>query len=218
MAHLWDDIAVSGEQVRLIEGDCRQYIPALQPVDVVLTDPPYIWWNILMDAPQGAPDMLYWPIHAMVQQWFPLMLARVRVGVWMTTDRKYLPYYDLPGMVRLLWSLPSYQDREPVLVYIGKPPRADVPTAIREGYQYGQDSQSAWWRALLDLCPCDTGVVFDPFCGTGSGLIAAVEAGYQAIGVECDPDIYQACARNVRACLHRQNLLHSGPTGPRSET
>ena len=39
--------------------------------------------------------------------------------------------------------------------------------------------------------PQGTGIVVDPFCGSGATVAAAAHLGYLAVGVERDPDCYQ---------------------------
>jgi modification methylase len=52
-------------------------------------------------------------------------------------------------------------------------------------------------RRLVRMFSVDGDTVLDPFAGTGTTLWAAAEAGRDAIGVERDPGVYAALAREV---------------------
>lgn len=49
-------------------------------------------------------------------------------------------------------------------------------------------------RAML---PMERGVILDPFAGSGSTLAAAVALGYEAVGVELDPDYVKLAAQAI---------------------
>jgi site-specific DNA-methyltransferase (adenine-specific) len=203
------------EAATLIHGDCRLMLPHLPPVDVVLTDPPYMTWETVAQEYAAHP---LWSVTAMMQQWYPLVLQRTRVGLWMTTDRRYLPYYALPEVTGRVWPLMPTPVREPMLCYVGRPLRQEPSPALLGQFRYGQDSPVAWWAGLLALCPCERGVVLDPFCGTGSSLVAGLEAGYRVIGLERDEATYDRCRTRVRTCLNTLSGVYSGPSGPGQET
>lgn len=57
-------------------------------------------------------------------------------------------------------------------------------------------------------------LVLDPFAGSGATLVAALRKGRRAIGVEFDPEIYQAAAARIRA---EADALHEN-TAVRPET
>ena len=183
----------------LIHGDCRLVLDTLPEIDVVLTDPPYVWSPLLCGLEdQGVningPEGLTWPVLVWMQQWYPLVCMRSKVGVWLTTDRLYLPYYALGGWPVQRWALEPACDRVPWLCWIGKRPLLAEPTPETLAlYRYGSDSPTAFWSALLALTPGDRGILLDPFCGTGSTLVAGRQAGYRTIGIEQDAAIYARC-------------------------
>jgi site-specific DNA-methyltransferase (adenine-specific) len=49
-------------------------------------------------------------------------------------------------------------------------------------------------RGVLPLC---TGIIYDPFCGSGSTLAAAANLGYEAVGTERDPTYFSMAARAI---------------------
>lgn len=49
-------------------------------------------------------------------------------------------------------------------------------------------------------------LVFDPMCGTGSALVAAVQAGRRAVGVELNPDFARLAAQRVATAVAAADL------------
>lgn len=43
-------------------------------------------------------------------------------------------------------------------------------------------------RLLIDACCIEGGLVIDPFCGSGTTIVAAVQSGRKAIGIDINPD------------------------------
>lgn len=217
------------DRITLIEHDYRTMIPHLPPVDVVLTDPPYVWYDgmLAFDA-QGYlddnPVEAVWPVFTWMWQWVPLLLARVRQTVWLTSDRRYLPFYRhfLPATLTMTdWPVLDDGTGQAHLVHIGPAPLPCPPPATLAAYRYGSDSPVAFWAGLLAATPTSGGVLLDPFCGTGSALEAGVEAGYRVVGIEHRHDTFARLQRRMIAVDARQaatNGVSSGLTGPSKET
>lgn len=51
------------------------------------------------------------------------------------------------------------------------------------------------------------GLVVDPFMGSGSTVVAALEQGRRAIGIESDPDCFEAACRWIRESLGQRPLF-----------
>ena len=53
------------------------------------------------------------------------------------------------------------------------------------------------------------GRVFDPFCGTGTALVAAVEEGREAVGVEIEEKFCEMDARRVAAVVAQGTMFRT---------
>ena len=54
-------------------------------------------------------------------------------------------------------------------------------------------------RMLVQACVRPGGTVLDPFCGSGTTLVAAVESGRRAIGIDRDPTAIEIARERLRA-------------------
>ncbi|WP_266076533.1 DNA-methyltransferase [Brucella intermedia] len=62
------------------------------------------------------------------------------------------------------------------------------------------------------------GVVFDPFMGSGSTLVAAARLGKTGIGVELDSNYFDTACRRVEAGLKQTSMFRAKPANDNFET
>jgi DNA modification methylase len=73
-----------------------------------------------------------------------------------------------------------------------------TPRAEREIADHPSLKPQAFLRALVRaVLPTGTGVILDPFAGSGSTLAAANAVGYSSIGIERDQDYYNMACEAV---------------------
>jgi DNA modification methylase len=82
---------------------------------------------------------------------------------------------------------------------------APVQSTARNGRVHPHEKPVALMRLLLQKCP--GGVVIDPFCGSGSTLVAAAQLGRQAIGIEVDSDYCAIAAKRVAEAFAQEALF-----------
>jgi len=94
---------------------------------------------------------------------------------------------------------------KPVLVFY-KPPLAvwwnwflDVPSGSKEkDYHEWQKTEAHDKHFISALCPAG-GLVFDPFMGSGTAGVAAVQLGRSFIGIEVDPATFASAKERIEA-------------------
>lgn len=177
-------------------------------VDLVLTDPPYgvgvDYGSHMDDSPEAVAEL--------VGKFMPLVLLHPRALI--TSGHRCM--WDYPRPTWLLgWVHPAgsganswgFTCLNPVLAYgkdpylaagLGRRPDTLVLTADREGIDgHPVVKPLAVWRWLIERGTIKEGqVVFDPFMGSGTTLIAAQVSGRVAVGIELAPAFVDVgCAR-----------------------
>jgi len=203
--------------VTLYHGDCREILPDLRGIDLVLTDPPY---GIAYQHGARKGGVLYGSDGVTI------------VG----DDRPFDPSHVLKAATRLiLWGANHYADKLPAsrgwLVWDKRGPdgpvndQSDVELAWTNFLATARTFHRRWWGgirggreqaegryhmnqkpvALLQWClswvdPAPS-LVCDPYVGSGSTLVACKDLGIKAIGIEIEERYCeiaaQRCAQEV---------------------
>lgn len=189
-------------------GDCREVLPSIV-ADVMVTDPPFgieyysghkgaLPRSIAGDESTALRDevLASWPGPAIVfGSWrAPRPAATRMLLVWDTGGALGMGALDLP------WK-PAHQE---IYVlgggFVGErtsdvlrcPP---VQAMAANGRTHPHEKPVKLLGALLAKCP--PGLALDPFCGTGSMLIAAKSLGRKAVGVEIEERYCEIAAERL---------------------
>ena len=193
------------EGITIYRGDCRDILPELPKVDLVLTDPPY------------GISLEYASYNDSIDNWFQLMnlcvpllrqlapftimpsCAVKRLGWWYAhhaPDWLICWYKGSPGHQSAI----GFNDWEPLLVW-GKPPKP-----MHDHFQTvcGFDMKDhpcpkpvQWAKWLVQRGCVDGGTVLDPFMGSGTTLRAAKDLNRQAIGIEIEEKYCEIAAKRL---------------------
>lgn len=212
----------SDNLVTLYHGDCRDILPTLDPVDLIVTDPPYgINYVSNHTVGRGARPITNDGARlsiALQRNVIPLLRANhvlwfTRWDVWPDVWAELGPWFPLRGM--LVWDKgdPGMGD----LNHWG--PSYELIASAGYGKTTGGRDQSVIRyakppattrvhptekpRALLQylirkLAPT---TVLDPFAGGGSTLLAAKVLGCKAIGVEIDERYCERIAQRLTGAV-----------------
>jgi DNA modification methylase len=197
--------------VTIYHGDCREILPTLEPVDLVLTDPPYGIAHPTDYASRKRGSLAacrdYPPVHGDDEPFDPTWLLAL----------------DKPTV---LWGANYYADKLPPssgwLVWDKeRPDDLDQSTcelawtnfikgvrrfrylwngAIRKGNQrleHPTEKPIALMAWVLTHRWTPEGVVLDPFMGSGTTLRAAKDLGRKAIGIEIEEKYCEIAARRM---------------------
>ena len=227
--------------ITLYQGDCRDVLPTLGQVDLVLTDPPYgIGWK------RGVNHARLSPANAGIandedtsaRDWI-LEHATVPAVVF---GSFYAPF---PSRVRqvLVWQKPPdaglvgsvtgcRRDAEPIFLVGDWPVRTverssvfrsrggQAATCAETGHPHTKPLPLMLELVSLFTDPGET--ILDPFAGSGTTLVAAYQLGRKAIGVELEEKWCEVTARRLEACTpplftvpaeKPQQLTWEGPAG-----
>ncbi len=193
---LSDCLYYQDDWATIYHGDCREILPLLEPVDLVLTDPPYnVGINYLVNQLmiKKLAKILVW-----ARSWF--FICR-QSKTLLVTGQGRLPYYAIiePWKWLLCWWKPAAMGRSPVgfnewepIALWGNGSNAGFPDVIRACIIPQNDTGNHpcpkplyWATGQLIRFPKSESIL-DPFMGSGTTLRAAKNLGRRAIGIEIE--------------------------------
>lgn len=201
--------------ITIYNGDCREILPTLSPVDLVLTDPPYGMNKFETDGKDYLDDVgpalrSTWEVMRGGASLFVFTstgeVVKVANAIGQTLRRMFwmykpadctYPYYGwLLTSEAILWFVkgekPLLKDRNPF--------RHDCYVHRRVGMEGVEGHPTVKpLSVILDFasrCP-DEGTIIDPFMGSGTTLRAAKDLGRKAIGIEIEERYAEIAAKRL---------------------
>jgi site-specific DNA-methyltransferase (adenine-specific) len=221
---------IETDQYTLYLADCLDVLPTLEGVDAVVTDPPF---NVVNRSSSGlrnldrkSADSL--PVDASslaasiasvvsgsayvfcgTEQVSDLRRAFVdagmstRQGVWektnpspMNGERLWLSSVELCVFAR--------HPKAPFNEFCASPvwrgptePRGDHPTAKPDWLM----------RRLISASCAPNSLILDPFMGSGTTGVAAIELGHRFVGIEIDEDYFSIAAKRIAHAASQRRLF-----------
>lgn len=183
-------------------GDCREILPTLGKVDAVVTDPPYgidYGRNGSFQASHGWSqwrEKVEWDVDRPEKEVFDLILSASKEQIiW---GGNYFSDYLPPSMQWLVWdkgqrdfSLADFEmawSSQHKAARIMTYPRA---RALQDGKEHPTQKPLELMRWCIDLLPPKFATICDPFMGSGTTGVAAVNKGKSFIGVEREVSDFQ---------------------------
>lgn len=219
----------------VVQGDCVDVMRGLPDgcVDAIVTDPPYNAINRatggLRSLDKGVADsspinipflaaefwrigresFYVWCSAEQVSFWtleFRKLGGTTRAGVWhktnpspMNGDRLWLSALELCVFARKPKATFNLHCAHPLW---------DEPTEQGDIDHPTPKPVSLMRRQLLASMP-EGGVVLDPFCGSGSTGVAAVDSGYRFIGIEMQPEYANLSRRRIADAAAQGSLFNA---------
>ena len=177
--------------ITIYHGDCRDILPSLPKVDLVLTDPPYgagYASNPILGKNRRSDPHKPQSWDASQVSYLPLVISHGTDAIIWGGN-----YYPLPpSRCWFVWykpdALPSMADCE--LAWVSKDGNAQHftwTTAATNPERLGHCTQKP--EALMKWCMnkfISAQTILDPFMGSGTTLRAAKDLGRKAIGIEIE--------------------------------
>jgi len=229
-----DSAAVSGSVQRLVLpglvlycGDCLELLPQLEPVDAVVTDPPYGYnYESNRVAATTTAGWMRKPIMGDSDTSLrDSVIAWAEGKPWAAFGAWKMPK---PEGVRgvLIWdkgpasgmgdlSFPWKGSWEEI--YIGGKGWAGhrgegvikghwIVTRASMGRMHPNEKPVSLMGHLIDKLPEEC-TILDPFMGSGSTIIAAIRTGRKAIGIEKDPEHFKTACERIKRELAQGDLF-----------
>lgn len=195
--------------IEIWHGDCREILPRLPKVDLVLTDPPYgigEAYASFVDTPEN--------VRQLVSEVVPLCTGRAAVTL-LTCATRQIWFYPQAVWI-MAWVNKAgtgmnpfgFTCWQPILCY-GKDPylarqlgsRPDIiehsETSEKNGHPCPKPFR--FWEKLMLRGSVNNGdMVLDPFMGSGTTLVAAKNLGRRAIGIEIEEKYCEIAVKRLR--------------------
>ena len=204
--------------ITIYHGDCRDILPSLPKVDLVLTDPPYgIMGGRGNNATHGkgnyepnfTDDLEY--VKNVSSKIIENLIPKTRSMI-VTPGYKGMWFYPIPSdygcfyhPASASWGTWGHQTWSPIFYY-GKDPRAgkgQSPTSMqlkeaaeKNGHPCPKPIRA--WQWLLNKGSLEGETVLDPMMGSGTTLRAAKDLSRKAIGIEIEEKYCEIAVKRLR--------------------
>lgn len=191
-------------------GDCRDVLPTLGKVDAVVTDPPYGLGKKMQGGTWGAKpefkEMVRWDAeHPSVDLLLQIASLSASCVMWGGN------YFGLPpSRGWLVWdkanAVPTMADVELAWTNLDRPAKRYRGLVGR--VEHGHPTEKPldlmkWTLAQVGEAP----TILDPFMGSGTTGVAAVQMGRDFIGCEIDPAYFDIACRRIEDAQRQGSLF-----------
>ena len=194
-------------------GDCLDILPTLPKVDAVITDPPFGLGEKMQGgtwgAKEGFKEMLTWDSAPPEVDDLLLIAAHGRHAVMWGGNYFGLP----PSRGWLVWdksnAVPTMADVELAWTNLDRPAKRFRGTVGR--VEFGHPTQKPldlmkWTIQQVDFFGLAK-TVFDPFMGSGTTGVAAVQMGRKFIGIERESRYFDIAVRRIEQAQKQSDMF-----------
>lgn len=199
--------------ITIYHGDCREILPQLDPVDLVLTDPPYgigeaagankSRGKLAMAKDYGCQS---WDDKPIEQSFITSIMFKAKYMIMFGGN-----FYSMhPSSCWLVWdknNTGDFADAELAWTNLKKAVRLFKYTwngMLQQHMGYEKETRYHPTQkpiAVMEWCiqqaPDDVKTILDPFMGSGTTLVAAKNLGRQAIGIELEEKYCEIAVRRL---------------------
>jgi len=207
---------------RLIHGDCREVLPLLPPVDLVLTDPPYgIGFAAQPTRYQRANGIVAtaWDDEPPPAWVFGLLLEKAKNAIVWGGN-----YYALPASRGwLVWmksgNAPSMADLEMAWTSMDMNARCFEKSVKSASLEKNLQSAAHPTQKPVVLMEWSLGfapeaqTVCDPFMGSGTTGVACARMGLQFVGIERERKYFDIACRRIEQAYAQPRLFEDAKVG-----
>ncbi len=186
-------------QAVIYHGDCREVLPGLAPMGVLLTDPPYGHGERWQGGTWGAA-----PMYEDARRWDHVVDAETVTACVGAAHEAIIwggNYYALrPSRCWLAWLksslMPTLADFELAWTSFDRPSKVWREDRNPDGPRVHPTQKPL---SLMEWClALAPGTVLDPFAGSGTTLLAAKNLGRTAIGIEIEERYCEIAAKRLQ--------------------
>ena len=199
----------------LYPGDCMDILPTLPKVDAVITDPPYGIGKINQGGgrPEHFKDTLTWDLGPLSGGLLHLVLSK--------SDRAILwggNYFELPpSRCWLAWTkpdaVPSMSNIELAWTNLNQNAKHVVCSiAQTNAERVAHPTQKPLKVMLFTIEQAgNPETILDPFMGSGTTGVAAIQLGRKFIGIEREPKYFDIACQRIEQAVAQGQLFEPEP-------
>ena len=215
-------------RAKLYLGDCRDILPGLGKVDAVVTDPPYgIGYDKAAASASGLQSggMLAAKRHYEATDWDSAPPTADLLNAVIACGHKAIlfggNYFGLPASrCWLVWDKEvngEFADCELAWTNLDKPVRRIRHMwngMLRKGQEERNDHPTqkplGVMKWAIGHLPEPTTTILDPFMGSGTTGVAAVQMGRDFIGIEREPRYFDIACKRIEEAQRQGDLFIEG--------
>ena len=212
-------------EAKLYLGDCLGILPIIKNIDAVVTDPPYGLnknYNCFEDTERNVIELgrLWLPIAREISE--RVVFTSGVLGQWFYPKPDWVMawVYKATGN-RGKWGFSNWQ---PILCYgsdpylkAGKGARMDILECTLGGIAkipHPCPKPLEFIRRIIERVTI-SGTVLDPFMGSGTTGVAALNLGRKFIGIEKDPEYFEIACKRIEQAEQQGDLLYPRRENPK---
>ncbi len=203
--------------ITIYHGDCLDILPLLDSVDLMLTDPPYgialkehgrngYDWTVMGDTNQEVGEAVIQ--FARFQDWPIIAFAHHRKP-WSGKWRQHLVWDKGPAVGGGGDPATCWKQTWELIQFVGTSklngPRDSAVLKFwvgqRDYHDHPCQKPVSLLSYLIEKTSVPYAVVFDPFMGSGSTLVAAMQSGRRAIGIEIEERYCEIAAKRLQQAV-----------------
>ena len=202
-------------------GDCMDILPTLDKVDAVITDPPY---GINKDGQKKstgghggrkAYEFLNWDDSRPDKKIFDLIIEKSEHQIiW---GGNYFADWLPPTMKWLVWDKGQrINQSDGELAWTSMQSALRIFTINRvelmtDGAQHPTQKPIRLMIWSIDLCQNKPKTILDPFMGSGTTGVAAIQMGRKFIGIEREPKYFDIACKRIEQAVAQPQLFEPEP-------
>lgn len=196
-------------------GDCMEILPTLDRVDAVITDPPYGLGDRMKGGTwaekQEFKDMVVWDTAPPSIENLLNIASKAKICVFWGGN-----YYGLPASrCWLVWdkqnAVPTMSDCEIAWTNLdANTKRFSHPVGrVLNGHPSEKPLRLMEWTIQTVKA---SGVILDPFMGSGTTGVAAIQMGRKFIGIEREPKYFDIACKRIEQASKQVDMFVEQPT------
>ncbi len=200
------------DDITIYCGDCLEIMPQLEPVDLVLTDPPYnVGKNFGKQSDDNRADYNDW-----CDKWFKYLNASAilltpgisNLKAWMNRDLRWVIAWTKSNSMKRITI--GFNCWEPILLW-GKPKintyrdLFDAPTIPKSSGHITPKPLKLYLQLIAGFSDVNQ-TILDPFMGSGTTLVAAKQFNRKAIGIEIEEKYCEIAVNRIEKAIKRDRM------------